>query len=84
MARAARCAPGPSSPRSVPAVGDVGGGEHDAAHGASVWQAVTALACKRDVTVIDITSSRMLMAYGFLRQHWLFAEHDGVFAVRRR
>lgn len=23
-------------------------------------------------------------AYGFLRQHWLFAEHDGVFAVRRR
>jgi len=33
-------------------------------HGA----AVTALACKRDVTVIDITSSRMLMAYGFLRQ----------------
>jgi aspartate kinase len=29
---------------------------------------VTALACKRDVTVIDVTSSRMLMAYGFLRQ----------------
>ena len=29
---------------------------------------VTAFACKRDVTVIDITSSRMLMAYGFLRQ----------------
>lgn len=29
---------------------------------------VTALACKRDVTVVDITSSRMLMAYGFLRQ----------------
>ncbi len=28
---------------------------------------LTALACKRDVTVIDITSSRMLMAYGFLR-----------------
>ena len=28
----------------------------------------TALACKRDVTVIDITSSRMLMAYGFLRR----------------
>jgi aspartate kinase len=29
---------------------------------------VTAFACKRDVTVIDITSTRMLMAYGFLRQ----------------
>ena len=29
---------------------------------------VTAIACKRDVTVIDITSSRMLMAYGFLRR----------------
>jgi aspartate kinase len=29
---------------------------------------VTALACKRDVTVVDVTSSRMLMAYGFLRQ----------------
>jgi len=28
----------------------------------------TALACKRGVTVIDITSSRMLMAYGFLRR----------------
>jgi aspartate kinase len=29
---------------------------------------ITALACKRDVTVVDITSTRMLMAYGFLRQ----------------
>jgi aspartate kinase len=29
---------------------------------------VAALACKQNVTVIDITSSRMLMAYGFLRQ----------------
>jgi aspartate kinase len=29
---------------------------------------LTALACKKDVTVVDITSSRMLMAYGFLRQ----------------
>ncbi len=27
-----------------------------------------ALACKRDLTVVDITSSRMLMAYGFLRR----------------
>ena len=30
--------------------------------------ALAALACKRDVTVIDITSSRMLMAHGFLRR----------------
>jgi aspartate kinase len=29
---------------------------------------LTALACKRDVTVVDITSDRMLMAYGFLRR----------------
>ena len=29
---------------------------------------LTALACKKDVTVVDITSSRMLMAYGFLRR----------------
>jgi aspartate kinase len=29
---------------------------------------VAAIACKRDVTVIDITSSRMLMAHGFLRR----------------
>jgi aspartate kinase len=30
--------------------------------------AMTALACKRGVTVVDITSSRMLMAHGFLRR----------------
>ena len=29
---------------------------------------LTALACKRGVTVINITSSRMLMAFGFLRR----------------
>jgi aspartate kinase len=29
---------------------------------------LTAIACKRGVTVIDITSSRMLMAHGFLRR----------------
>jgi aspartate kinase len=29
---------------------------------------LTALAAKRDLTVVDITSSRMLMAYGFLRR----------------
>jgi aspartate kinase len=30
--------------------------------------ALTALACKRSVTVIDITSTRMLMAHGFLKR----------------
>src|SRR5262249_9697242 len=29
---------------------------------------LTAIACKRDLTVIDITSTRMLMAHGFLRR----------------
>jgi aspartate kinase len=29
---------------------------------------LAAIACKRDVTVIDITSTRMLMAHGFLRR----------------
>ena len=37
---------------------------------------ITALAAKRDVTVIDITSSRMLMAYGFLsRVFAVFEQH---------
>ena len=31
-------------------------------------QRLTAMAAKRNVTVVDITSSRMLMAYGFLRR----------------
>jgi aspartate kinase len=39
----------------------------EVAHGANGC-GVTALACKRDLTVVDITSSRMLMAYGFLRR----------------
>jgi aspartate kinase len=38
-----------------------------AAGAASAGQ-LTAIACKRDVTVIDITSTRMLMAHGFLRR----------------
>jgi aspartate kinase len=29
---------------------------------------LTAIACKRNVTVVDITSTRMLMAHGFLRR----------------
>ena len=38
------------------------------ADGAPADGRLTALACKRDVTVIDITSTRMLMAHGFLRR----------------
>jgi len=38
------------------------------ADGRSEGAALTALACKRDVTVVDITSTRMLMAHGFLRR----------------
>jgi aspartate kinase len=33
-----------------------------------VHEGVTALACKRGVTIVSITSSRMLMAHGFLRR----------------
>jgi aspartate kinase len=33
-----------------------------------VHSGLTALACKRSVTVVDITSTRMLMAHGFLRR----------------
>jgi aspartate kinase len=29
---------------------------------------IAAIACKRNITVVDITSTRMLMAYGFLRR----------------
>jgi aspartate kinase len=36
--------------------------------GSSTRKGLTGLASKRDVTVIDITSTRMLAAYGFLRQ----------------
>jgi aspartate kinase len=45
-----------------------GSGTLITASGATAGTPLTALACKRDVTVVDITSSRMLMAYGFLRQ----------------
>jgi aspartate kinase len=45
-----------------------GTGTRITAEGAKSGTPLTALACKRDVTVVDITSSRMLMAYGFLRQ----------------
>jgi aspartate kinase len=38
------------------------------AEGRAEGPALTALACKRGITVVDITSSRMLMAHGFLRR----------------
>ncbi len=38
------------------------------ADAAAIRRCLTAIACKRDVTVIDIVSTRMLMAYGFLRR----------------
>ena len=38
------------------------------ANGAAAAGTLTAIACKRDVTVVDITSTRMLMAHGFLRR----------------
>jgi aspartate kinase len=38
------------------------------AHAADSPTFLTGLAAKRDVTVVDITSSRMLNSYGFLRQ----------------
>src|SRR5262245_18291484 len=38
------------------------------AEGRAEGPALTALACKRGVTVVDITSTRMLMAHGFLRR----------------
>jgi aspartate kinase len=38
------------------------------AHGRTSGATLTALACKRGVTVVDITSTRMLMAHGFLRR----------------
>jgi aspartate kinase len=45
-----------------------GSGTLITAAGAEAGPPLTGLACKRDVTVIDVTSSRMLNSYGFLRQ----------------
>jgi len=45
------------------------GGSHDAGEGEEAeHRGLAALACKRNVTVVDITSTRMLMAYGYLRR----------------
>src|SRR5215216_4342430 len=45
-----------------------GSGTVITAAGAAEGTPLAGLASKRDVTVVDITSSRMLLAYGFLRQ----------------
>jgi len=38
--------------------------------------ALTALACKRNITVVDVTSTRMLLAHGFLRRVFeVFEQH---------
>jgi aspartate kinase len=36
---------------------------------------VTALACKRNISVVDVTSTRMLLAHGFLRRVFEVFEH---------
>jgi len=36
--------------------------------GGGEGRALTAIACKRNVTVVNVTSTRMLLAHGFLRQ----------------
>ena len=37
---------------------------------------LTALACKRNITVVDVTSTRMLLAHGFLRRVFeVFEQH---------
>jgi aspartate kinase len=45
-----------------------GEGTRITAESSTGGRAVTALACKRRVTVVEITSTRMLMAHGFLRR----------------
>jgi aspartate kinase len=47
------------------------------AEGAADAPLLTAIACKRDVTVIDIVSTRMLMAHGFLRRLFEVFERHG-------
>jgi aspartate kinase len=44
------------------------GGTLITADASTAGNQLTAMAAKRDLTVVDITSSRMLMAYGFLRR----------------
>jgi aspartate kinase len=52
--------------RSGPGGGPAGGTLITSAAGCE--RPVAALACKRNVTVVDITSTRMLLAFGFLRR----------------
>jgi aspartate kinase len=61
------------------------GAEASAPHGTGIRQygagpsapAIAALACKRHVTVVDVTSTRMLEAHGFLRRLFeVFERHQ--------
>jgi aspartate kinase len=52
----------------ITALGQAQDSAHSAAQSSVGRTRLTGLASKRDVTVIDITSTRMLMAYGFLRR----------------
>ena len=60
---------GEEHPGAHPQLAAAGGAGHaDHRRRAGDDGQLTALACKRGVTVIDITSTRMLMAHGFLRR----------------
>ena len=65
--------PSASSTRSGPKVR-----QPDYAGGAGHAGAVTALACKRNITVVDITSTRMLLAHGIPAARVRDAEHHAI------
>jgi aspartate kinase len=59
-----------------------GPGTRIAAHAAPGPGPLRALACKRDITVVHVTSTRMLMAHGFLRRVFeVFDRHRTVVDV---
>ncbi len=43
--------------------------------GSAADRPLAALACKRNITVVDVTSTRMLLAHGFLRRVFEIFEH---------
>lgn len=46
-------------------------------HATNYGRKLTAIACKRNVTVVDVTSTRMLLAHGFLRRVFeVFERHE--------
>jgi aspartate kinase len=47
------------------------------AHAGDHGRRLTAIACKRNITVVDVTSTRMLLAHGFLRRVFeVFERHE--------